>query len=471
MTSFLAGFLSRFSVRALDLRLDATLLWVGAASALVCAVLLALVPRLPSPERDGGLRLALSGVRVVGAANRRLRVFAVLQVAASFVLVAGSLVLLRTLLTLQATDPGFETRGVLAVNVPVTTYNRTPEQVRDFYTQLHARVSSLPGVERVAFGSTVPWRDSGGLNGTFAFRVEGARSESLDDDPRAKFRSVSPGFFAALGIPILAGRDFTADDRADGDRVVIVSSSIAEELFADRKVVDRELRWTDVVMQFIGVSQDPRRIVGVVADVVDEGSGADGEAASTRAVYHPFEQQLAGGRLFVHARGNPYELVPTITQMVREMAADQPIEQAATLADIRAEVLAPVRLNTMVFGGFAAVALAISIVGVAGVLAFSVSGRTRELGLRLALGSYPSRIMLGILGDGLAVGIGGLLAGGVGGFLLIRVAGRFINGLEAPGALALVGAALLLLLAAVVASIAPAARAARVDVMRALQTD
>jgi len=120
-----------------------------------------------------------------------------------------------------------------------------------------------------------------------------------------------------------------------------------------------------------------------------------------RTVYAPFEQELAGGRLFVHTRTDPYALVPTITRTVREMAADQPVERAATLEDVRADVLAPDRLNAIVFGGFAGVALAISIVGVAGVLAFSVSGRTREFGIRLAIGSQPRTILTGVLAEGL----------------------------------------------------------------------
>jgi ABC-type antimicrobial peptide transport system permease subunit len=175
--------------------------------------------------------------------------------------------------------------------------------------------------------------------------------------------------------------------------------------------------------------------------------------------------------LFVHARTDPYALVPIITRTVRELAAEQPIERAATLEDVRAEVLAPNRLNTIVFGGFAAVALAISIVGVAGVLAFSVSGRTREFGIRLAVGSQPRRILVGVLTEGAVMAGLGVVAGAAGGFGLARLMGSYVQQVQLPGALPVAGATAALLLAAVVASVLPAARAARVDVVRALRAD
>ena len=115
-------------------------------------------------------------------------------------------------------------------------------------------------------------------------------------------------------------------------------------------------------------------------------------------MYHPFEQEIGGGRLFVHAQTDPYALVPPITRIIRELSADQPVERAATLEDVRAEVLAPDRLNALVFGGFAAVALTIAVVGVAGVLAFSVSARTREFGIRLAIGSAPRHLLTRVFG-------------------------------------------------------------------------
>src|SRR5436190_11596845 len=176
-------------------------------------------------------------------------------------------------------------------------------------------------------------------------------------------------------------------------------------------------------MKFIGISQEPRRIVGVVADVDDENI----TPVPSMLVYHPFEQEIGGGRLFVHTRTDPYALVPTITRTVREMAVDQPVERAATLDDVRAEVLAPDRLNTMVFGGFAAVALAIAIVGVAGVLAFSVSGRTREFGIRLAVGSQPRHILMGVIAQGAAMAAMGVIAGAACGFALARLAGSYFQ--------------------------------------------
>jgi putative ABC transport system permease protein len=467
MVSVLARYAARFSVRALDLTLDASLLWVGVGLAIVAAVLLAFVPRLPSGDGSHGLALSSAGLRISSGTSRRLRAFAVTQIAASFLLLAGAGMLVRTLLALQAARPGFETQRVLAVNIPVISYGRTPEQIPSFYREVQRRVTEIPGVERVAFGSTVPWRDTGGGGTGLLFSVEGRTREDGVEDPRARSRSVSPGFFAALGIPLIEGRDFTPDDRNGGERVVIISASIAQQLFPNQNPLNRHLMWTDGLMRFIGVSTEPRRIVGVVPDIDDERI----EPRPTMTVYAPFEQELGGGRLFVHTRGDPYGLVPTITRLVRELAADQPVERAATLEDVRAEVLAPDRLNAIVFGGFAAVALAISIVGVAGVLAFSVSGRTREFGIRLAVGSQPHSILAGVLAEGLWMSGIGVAAGAAAGYVLARVVSSVVQHVQLPGAGPIAISAAVLLAAAVVGSLLPAARAARVDVVQALRAD
>ena len=195
------------------------------------------------------------------------------------------------------------------------------------------RITELPGVERVAVGTAVPWRDAGVFGPGFQFSAEGYVRADGEEDPRARFRTISPGFFAALGVPIIAGRDFTEADRRDAEKVVIVSQSVAQRLFPTQDVVNRRLTWTDPVMKFIAVSPEPRRIVGVAADVDDE-NVVPGPAMS---VYHPFEQEIGGGRLFVHARTDPYALVPPITRIIRELSAEQPVEQAATLEDVRAD--------------------------------------------------------------------------------------------------------------------------------------
>jgi predicted permease len=465
--AILARYAARFSVRALDLTVDATLLWVGVGLALTAAVLLAYVPRLPSSDASSGFGLSTGSVRVTSGTNRRLRVFAVTQVAASFVLLAGAGMLLTTLMSLQAVRTGFNTRNVLALHVPIVSYERAPDQVAPFYREALRRIAELPGVERVAIGTIVPWRDAGTFGPGFQFTVEGYARAVGEEDPRARFRTVSPGFFAALGVPIIAGRDFSDADRRDAEKVVIVSQSLARRMFPNQDAVNRRLMWTDPVMKFIDVSVGPRRIIGIAADVDDE-NVVPGPALS---VYHPFDQEIGGGRLFVHAKTDPYALVPSITKIIRTLSPDQPVERAATLEDVRAEVLAPDRLNALVFGGFAAVALTIAIVGVAGVLAFSVSARTREFGIRLAIGSEPKHLLTRVLGEGAVIAAAGIVAGAAGGLVLARLVGGYIPNVHLPGALPIAIAALVLVAAAVLASLMPASRASRVDVIQALRPE
>jgi putative ABC transport system permease protein len=464
MVSVLARYASRFSVRALDVTVDATLLWVGAVLAVAAAVLLAYVPRLPSADAVTGPGISGGNVRITPGTNRRLRLFAVAQIAASFVLLAGAGMLLTTLISLQRTQTGIKGGNVLAVNVPVVSFTRKPEELNAFYKEAMRRIAELPGVERVALGTVVPWRDPGFFAAQFT--VEGYQKANGEEDPRAQFRTVSSGFFDALGVPLVAGRDFNEGDRQDAEKVVIVSESLARRMFPGQDAVNRQLMWTDPVTDFIGVSKNGRRIVGVAADLDD----VNVVPGPTMTVYHPFEQEFHGGRVFVHAKTDPYALVPTITRIVRDISSDQPVEHASTIDDIRAEVLAPTRLNAFVFGGFAGVALLIAVVGVAGVLAFSVSARTREFGIRLAIGSAPRHLLTGVLNEGVVIAAGGIVVGVVGGLLLTRVVGSFIQNVEMPGVWATLAAALLLAAAAVAASLVPAARAARVDVAQALRS-
>jgi len=491
MVAVLARYASRFSVRALDFRVDSSLLWVGAALAIVAAVILAFVPRLPSSSgtsgsgtsgKPSGLSLSSGSVRITGGTSRRQRIFAVTQIAASFVLLAGASMLITTLIALQRAQTGLDTQHVLAIDVPAMSYGKTPQQVVGFYKEAIRRIDALPGVSKTAFGDVVPWRDGGGPSGPgFQFSADGHVHAAGVEDPRAQSRSISPGFFAALGVPVIAGRDFNALDYQNNDQnnsqepVVIVSETLARRMFPNQDAINRHVYWTDPVLQFFpGTDLEkarlvaPHRIIGVTADIDDEHVVAE----PTLTVYSPFDEgAIFGGRLFIHTSANPYALVPSVTRIIRDMSADQPVERAATLEDIRAEVLTPDRLNSLVFGVFAAVALAIAVVGVAGVLAFSVSARTREFGIRLALGSEPQRLLKCVIAEGAVMAAAGVLAGAAFGFALARLAGRYFLDIKMPGALPVLVSAFVLMAVAVIASVLPAARAARVDVMQALRAE
>jgi predicted permease len=465
MVRVLGKYASRFSVRANDLTLDFNLVWFGVGLALVAAVFLAYIPRLPSANAPQG-GLSGRGARGSSGSSRRLRVFAVTQIAASYLLLAGACVLMQTLLTLEQTRPPFDSANVLALNLPVMNYGKTPQQVQEFYREVERKISTLPGVEHVSSGFGVPWRDERDLNINFTFAALGARRAD-GQDFRAKFRSVSPGFFDTFGVPIQAGRDFNDGDKEGSERVVIISQSLANELYPGQNALNRKLWWTDGVIKFIGISGEQRRIIAVVPDFDDENM----IPAPAMTIYQPVDQEGWQSRVFVRAHQDPYALVPAISQAVHSMSADQPVEKASTLGDIRAEVLTPDKLNAIVFGGFAAVALLISVVGVAGVLAFSVSGRTREFGVRIALGALPSNILGIVLREGVAMAGIGVGAGVVMGFGISRVIGKYAEEIHPPGVLVYAASAVVILGAAVIASAVPAARAARVNAVEALRAE
>jgi putative ABC transport system permease protein len=466
LVAIVARYAARFSVRALDVTVDPGVLWVGAGLAMAAAVLLAFVPRLPAQSSASGFGLASGSVRITPGTNRRLRLFATSQIAFSFVLLAGAGMLVATLVAMQRANTGYNMRQVLALDVPATATGIGGAPVIAFYEEATRRIGALPGVSGVAAGSFVPWRDAGSFGPGFLFTVEGYKPADGEEDPRARLRIVTPRFFAVLGVPIVAGRDFGDEDRTGGESVAIVSQSVADRLFPNGDAVNRHMTWTDPVFATFGESV-PRRIVGVVADVDDENV----VPGSAMTVYMPVRQMGVGGRLFVHAAGDPYALVPSVTRVIREISATQPVERAATLEDVRAQVLSPERLNAFVFSGFAGIALLIAVVGVAGVLAFSVSARTREFGVRLAVGSAPRHLLARVLREGLAIAAIGIAAGAAGGFALIRISSKFVENVQLPGPVPTIGAAAILVGAALLASLIPAARASRVDVLQALRSE
>jgi len=457
LVNVMGRYAARFSVRALEASVDASVLWLGAGLALVAAVLLAFVPRLPS-DRSGGLAPTGVGLRMTPGTKRRLRILATMQIACSFVLLAGAGTLLATLNALQTANTGYDMRQVLAIDVPPSATGVGGTANLAFFQEATRRIGELPGVEGVASGMIVPWRDRNpGLKFQFAF--EGYQPANGEENPTCRFRPVSPRFFAVLGVPVLAGRDFTDADRDDTEQVAIVSQSVAQRLFPNGQAVNRHV--------WFASGGKPCRIVGIVADVDDE----DVVQEPSLTVYFPQRQLGLPSRLFVRAAGDPYALVPSVTRTIRKISADQAIERATTLEDVRAEVLTPERLNAFVFLAFGGIALLIAIVGVAGVLAFSVSARTREFGIRLAVGATPWQVVGQVLKEGLVIVTVGITAGAVVGYGLARTASSYLETVRMPGLLPAVVAASVLVAAALLASLIPAFRASRVDVMQALRAE
>jgi hypothetical protein len=447
-------------------------------------VLLAYVPRLPSSSAPAGFGLASGSLRITPGTSRRLRAFATTQIAFSFVLLAGAGMLVATLIALQTANTGFDTRQVLALDVPpVSLGSSTPNpptprpsrpgsnpapvarpgtpQGFDGDGEVTRRVGQLPGVDGVAAGNFVPWRDVGNWP-RFQFTVEGYKPADGEDNPYARMRFVGPGFFALLGIQVLAGREFTDADRRGGERVVIVSQTIAQRLFPNGDALNRMLWSTGQRANPV-----PSRIVGVVADVDDENV----LRAPAMTVYSPHRQAGIATRLFVRTSGDPYTLVPAVTRIIRELSPNQAVERPATLEDVRAEVLTPERLNAFVVSGFAGIALLIAVVGVSGVLAFSVSARTREFGIRLAVGSSPRRLLMRVLSEGASIVAIGIAAGAAAAYGFAGVASSYLEHVRLPGALPVLAAATILGAAAIAASLMPAARASRVDVLQVLRSE
>jgi predicted permease len=429
--------------------------------AVLAAVLLAYIPRLPSSDRSGGLGLAAGAVRITPGTNRRLRIFATTQIACTFVLLAAAGMLVVTLTALQTANTGYDLRQVLAIDLPNILGPGVPDPTRgSVVREMARRVEELPGVERVATAASVPWRDRGGQRVQLV--AEGYQPANGEEHPIGRLIYVSPQYFAVLGVPLLAGRDFTDDDRTSGEIVAIVNQSVAQRLFPNGNALNRRLTPTNLGTN-LG-SPPPARIVGIAADVDDDNIVPE----PSMIVYYPVG---AASRLLVRASGNPRALIPSVTRTIRGVAAEQAVDRPATLEDIRTEVLAPERLNAFVFSALGGIALLIAIVGVAGVLAFSVSARTREFGVRLAVGSTPRDLRAGVLWDGVRTAAIGIAAGAAGGYALMRLAQGFFANVELPGALPVVGAAVVLIGAAVVASLMPATRASRVDVLQALRSE
>jgi predicted permease len=279
---------------------------------------------------------------------------------------------------------------------------------------------------------------------------------------------VDPRYFTAAGIPLLAGRTFTASDGAESPLVVLLNASFAKQLFGNRNPIGRRVAATGMIVKFTPVTGAWRTVVGVVGDTRDQGLEAD----PTPAMFEPFAQGVAnGGALVVHTRADPASLAPAVVRAIREIAPHQMIEKVETLEQVRDETVAPRRVNATFIALFGVLAMVIAMVGIAGVLAFSVSTRIPEIGIRMSLGADASRVRRMVLGEGGVLLLTGVVLGFIGALVAVRVLRGMLFGVAPNDPATLVGVAVLLGAVGVIACWLPAARAAAVDPAMALRAE
>jgi predicted permease len=367
------------------------------------------------------------------------------------------------MMRLSEVETGLRTEEVLTIQVPLLTpaqllFDREADgAAKQRYEDMRREMAALPGVIEVGVGSPGPLQ---GSSVRFEVKVEGGSVADGQSRPRADLRTAGPEFFAAAGIPLMRGRGFTITDRSGSQSVVVINQALADLLFAGDDPIGKRIAWTGDILRFTPISDEWRTVVGVVGDMRD--SGLDEEPRA--AVFMPFTQMLAlGGSLVIRADSNVAALAPAATGIIRRIAPGAPIERVMTIAQIREESVSPRRLNAVLVSTFGVLALVIAAVGIGGMLAFSVSARTNEIGIRMGLGADAGRVQRMILSEGGVVLAVGLVTGVVLAILSARVIEGLLYGVKPYDPVTFVAVALLMAAIGLLACWIPAIRAARVD--------
>ena len=460
----LRTFAERYSPRANEISIDGMVLGFTLLLTLVVAVLISYAPTLAKEGKLGSL--VASGVnRMSGSLNKQRlqRGLVVAQIAVSVILLTGAGLLTRTMLQLSEVETGLKAEEVLTMEVPVSGGGRSDADAKALYARMSDEIRAIPGVSEVGVGSTVPLRST---EFQLEIKAEGRPLAAGEAQPRAEFRTANPEYFRASGIPLLKGREFTSTDRDSSQRVVILNQTAAERLFGDKDPIGQRVAWTGEVLKFIGISGDWRTIVGVVGDTKDSGL----DAPPRPVAFMPFTQEAAyTGGLVIRAAGNAQSLAAAATRAVRGITPQDPIENVLTVAQIKDQSVAPRRLNAVLVSSFSVLAVIIAAVGIAGVLAFSVSARTNEIGIRMSLGADASAVKRMILLEGGVLLGAGLVLGVAGALLATRLIRGLLFGVAPwdPTTLAVVATAMVGV--GLAACWVPAARAASIDPVQAIR--
>jgi putative ABC transport system permease protein len=327
---------------------------------------------------------------------------------------------------------------------------------KERYDRMLREIRALPGVVDAGLGSPSPLRRS---TVVFEVKAEGKALATGEAIPRAELRTANPDFFRAAGIPLIRGRSFATTDRAESAKVVVINQLLADRFFPGEDPVGKRIAWTGDILRFTPVSGDWRTIVGVAGNTRDGGLDAEPRPV----MFMPFTQMLAlGGSLVVRAQ-DASALVPGVTRVVRSVAPAALIESVMTVAQIKDQSVAPRRVNAALVSSFGILAVIVAAVGIAGVLAFSVSARTNEIGIRMSLGADGGRVQRMILREGGVLLIAGLLVGLLGAFSAARVIRGLLFGVTPSDPATLLVVASVMAVIGIIACWIPARRAARID--------
>jgi predicted permease len=454
----LVSLAERYSPRANEIRIDGMVLGFTLALTLGVALLLSFVASLPKEGTLGAWVAA--GVNRMSSGLRRQRLqrgLVVAQIAVSVILLTGAGLLTRTMLQLSEVRTGLNAEEVLTMEVPFDFYARSDADAKALFERMRLEIGALPGVRIVGVGSTMPLRTT---QVQLEVKADGRPLAPGEAMPRAEFRTAGPEYFRAAGIPLVKGREFYATDQRGSGLVVIINKTLADRLFPGRDPIGQRVAWTGDVLRFIGISGDWRTVVGVVGDTKDGGLDAEPRGV----VFQPLAQEaLFGGGLVIRAERNAGSLAPAATRVVRQISPKDPIENVLTVSQIRDQSVAPRRLNATLVSSFGGLAVIIAAVGIAGVLAFSVSARTNEIGIRMSLGADSRRVQRMVLWEGGSLLVIGLVLGVVGAMMSTRVIRGLLFGVAPHDPTTLVGVALLMAAVGVGACWLPAMRAARID--------
>jgi predicted permease len=462
----LVAFAAQLTPRADEIRVDGLVLIVSLAISILAAIVLSFIPSI-GDEKSLAAPLAAAGRKLTaGRGRHRLQqTLVITQLAVCMVLLTAAGLLVRTLGKLNSVETGVRADHVLALEAPIESQAIQQPQKLAMYERMRSAVAALPDVQVASVGSNVPLKSTYFL---LEVKAEGRQLATGEVTPHATYKTADPNYFKAAGVPVLAGREFQTTDTRENARVVILNKSFAEHLFGKDNPIGKRVAWTGEVLKFVPISGDYRTVVGIVGDTRDQGLDTD----PTPTMYQPFAQEeIFNGALIIRTKTDPAQLQPIVLKTIRNIDPKQLIENVATLEQVRDATVAPRRLNALFIASFGTLAMIIAMVGIAGVLAFSVSARTSEIGIRMSLGADAGKVHRMILGEGGSLLGVGLVLGAVGALLASTLLRGLLFGVAPHDPTTLVGVAGLLALVGVAACWLPAARAARVDPAIALRSE